>query len=74
MSRISLDSEVSRREAQTFPTAVFLKGDKKRGGDNGSDLMAGTSPEPGVGSTVELNGRHASGLLNLIGLAKLSPA
>lgn len=66
---MSLDSGVGRREAQSFPTAAFLKGDKKRGGDNGEDIT-----ESGIGPPVELNGRHASGLLNLIGLAKLYPA
>ncbi len=47
-------------------SAAFLKDDKKRDGDTGDDLMARASPDPRFGSMVELSGRDASGLLNLI--------
>jgi len=36
-------------------------------------ILGRTSPDPWVGSLVELSGRHASGLLNLIGIGKALP-
>ncbi len=45
---------------------VELKGDKKRVGGSGGDLMARPTPDPGLGSSVELSRRDACGLLDLI--------
>jgi hypothetical protein len=36
-------------------------------------ILGRTSPHPGFGSQIELSGRNASGLLNLIGIGKALP-
>ena len=69
--REQFEHDLKRGEGFGPPvSAALLIGTEEKEAAMMAMILGRSTPDPGVGSPVELSGRGASGLLNLVGIGK----